>query len=116
MRPVQFAAPIRHATLHTLSIAHSIATPFTPRSKSAGIPILPLARYRRCRQAWRRARPLPCRTVSINEAFLDLGGTEGSTVDVRRNSWLHSPGGLKTDLRSPCRSNGATRRSSQDRL
>src|SRR5215472_971915 len=48
MRPVQLAAPIGHATLHTLSIARSIATPFTPRSKNAGIPILPLARYRRC--------------------------------------------------------------------
>ena len=42
--------------------------------------------------------------VSIDEAFLDLGGTEKLHVHVRRSSWLHSPGELKTGLRSPCRS------------
>jgi nucleotidyltransferase/DNA polymerase involved in DNA repair len=42
--------------------------------------------------------------VSIDEAFPISAARKSSTVHVRRSSWLHSPGELKTGLRSPCRS------------
>jgi hypothetical protein len=45
MRRVRLAAPIRHAPLHTLSIAHVDCDAFYTTSKNAGVPILPIARY-----------------------------------------------------------------------
>jgi impB/mucB/samB family len=42
--------------------------------------------------------------VSIDEAFLDPGGTRKLHGACPGSSWLHSPGGSKAGLPSPCRS------------